>query len=400
MISKWGFDGASSQSQYKQKYSDVDCSEENDDSSIFLTSVVPIVLHVENQHENKYWENIKPSSTALCRPLKLAFKRESEEYTLQLKEEIDEEIMNLKPTVIKTEGYTLEISHELICTMIDGKICNHLAHNKSTLTCFICGSTPKTMNKLDTIYKRPKSVEFYKYGLSTLHAWLRFLECVLSISYNMAFKKWSVRADEHKILQKERKEQIQKEFREKTGLLIDCIKQGKGTTNDGNTARRFFRNYELSAEITGFDVGLLKRFYVILQLISSIKSIDVDKFEKYTRETAQIYVNLCEWYYMPATVHKILIHGSDVIKHVVVPIGQLSEEVQESRHKEVRKYRENNTRKMSRLKTNEDLLHSLLISSDPLISSYRQTSSSKKLELLKEAKEMLSVSSGFESDDE
>lgn len=79
---------------------------------------------------------------------------------------------------------------------------------------------------------------------------------------------------------------------------------------------------------------------MILQVISSRRPVNVENFAKYTRETAKMYVNLYSWYYMPVTVHKILIHGADVIEHLMVPIGQLSEEVQESRHKEVRKYRE------------------------------------------------------------
>lgn len=151
------------------------------------------------------------------------------------------------------------------------------------------------MNKLDSIYERPDVIEFYKYGLSTLHAWLRFLECVLNISYNMSFKKWSVRNDEHKILRNKRKEQIQTEFLEETGMLIDFVKQGNGTTNDGNTARRFFRNFDLSAQITGFDAGLLKRFYVILQVLlvkcpKRFKNRDTKKSEsteKVTQERCQ-----------------------------------------------------------------------------------------------------------------
>ncbi|KAJ8894193.1 hypothetical protein PR048_006803 [Dryococelus australis] len=72
---------------------------------------------------------------------------------------------------------------------------------------------------------------------------------------------------------------------------------------------------------------------------------------------------------MAASVHKILILGSDVMDDIILPIGQLSEDVQEARDKEYRLYWEHHTRKVSRESTNEDLLHSLLISSDPLISS-------------------------------
>lgn len=30
---------------------------------------------------------------------------------------------------------------------------------------------------------------------------------------------------------------------------------------------------------------------------------------------------------MPASVHKLLIHGSDIVKNTIVPIGQLSEQL-------------------------------------------------------------------------
>lgn len=382
LITKWGFDGASNQSQYKQKFENVD----GDDASIFLTTLVPIVLRDDQQ---TYWQNLKTSSTTLCRPIRLSFRRETEAYTREMETEINEEIDDLQPTIVNVEGGSIEIDHKLYCTMIDGKICNHLTNTSSSEVCFICQASPKQMNKLDLIYKRPKCTEFYKYGLSTLHAWLRFMECVLNISCNMSFKKWAKRKQEDKDAAKLKKTQIQNDFRKKTGLKIGFVLQGKGTTNDGNTARKFFRNYKDSAEITGFDIHLLKRFAVILQVISSGKEIDVEKFACYTRETARSYVKLYEWYYMPATVHKILIHGADVIDYAIVPIGQLSEEVQESRHKEVRRFRELNTRKSSRIKTNEDLLHSLLISSDPVVSSFRKIEPSKKLEMFVEAKELL-----------
>lgn len=75
---------------------------------------------------------------------------------------------------------------------------------------------------------------------------------------------------------------------------------------------------------------------------------------------------------MPVSVHKILCHAIDVIKNFIVPIGQLSEEAQEARNKDCRRYRLAHTRKSSRINTNRDLLNMLLITSDPLINSYRQ----------------------------
>ena len=50
---------------------------------------------------------------------------------------------------------------------------------------------------------------------------------------------------------------------------------------------------------------------------------------------------------MPASVHKILIHGEKIIASSVIPFGQLSEEAQEARNKDFKWSKGNNTRKSS-----------------------------------------------------
>lgn len=72
---------------------------------------------------------------------------------------------------------------------------------------------------------------------------------------------------------------------------------------------------------------------------------------------------------MPATVHKILVHSTEVIKISIVPNGRLSKEVQEARNKNYRRFQEHNTRKCSHIAMNRDLLSILIIPSDPLINS-------------------------------
>lgn len=108
-----------------------------------------------------------------------------------------------------------------------------------------------------------------------------------------------------------------------------------------------------------------------MQVIASGLAVNIAKFADYTKKTAEKYVSLYGWYYMPASVHKILIHGADVIENAILPIGQLSEEAQESRNKDFKRLREFNCRKVSRRDTNIDLLNNLIISSDPLISNLR-----------------------------
>lgn len=168
------------------------------------------------------------------------------------------------------------------------------------------------------------------------------------------------------------KTRIQEKFKNEMGLVVDKVKTGYGTSNDGNTARRFFANIERSAQITGVDKVLIKNFSIILRTLSCAFEINVANFEALLKETALLYIKLYPWYYMPATVHKILIHGIDYIKHSTIPIGMLSEEAIESNHKIIRSARLRHTRKRSRIDSNMDLLVYLILQSEPSISMYSQ----------------------------
>ena len=68
---KWGFDGASGQATYKQKRASdgqsVTCEE-----SLLCTSLVPLQLNCNGQ---VMWQNSMPSSTRLCRPLRIQYKK-------------------------------------------------------------------------------------------------------------------------------------------------------------------------------------------------------------------------------------------------------------------------------------------------------------------------------------
>lgn len=152
-----------------------------------------------------------------------------------------------------------------------------------------------------------------------------------------------------------------------------------GTTNDGNTARRFFEFPEKTAAITGLDEDLIRRFAVILQATTSGQSINVSKFKEYAYITAERFVELYNWYYMSSTVHTILLHGAEIIaSNAIVPIGSLSEEASEARNKDFRRFREHHSLKKSRVSSNEDIFNFLLLSSDPLISAVRPTMDVKK----------------------
>lgn len=93
---------------------------------------------------------------------------------------------------------------------------------------------------------------------------------------------------------------------------------------------------------------------------------------------------------MPSSVHKILFHSKLVIASCILPIGQLSEEAREARNKDSRRYREHFTRKTSRLDTNTDLIHRLLISSGPFLASLRHFPERKQGKLSREVLSLLS----------
>lgn len=68
---------------------------------------------------------------------------------------------------------------------------------------------------------------------------------------------------------------------------------------------------------------LIKRCGNILSAMASGYTINIEYFKEYCLKTANMFVTLYPWYYMPASVHKVLIHGADVIRFAPVPIGKL-----------------------------------------------------------------------------
>lgn len=114
------------------------------------------------------------------------------------------------------------------------------------------------------------------------------------------------------------KKRIQKEFKNKMGIRVDMIEQGAGTSNTGNTLRQFFQNPELVAEITGVKEELIQRFAIILEVITSGEAIKTEKFGSYAFETAKYFVDNYNGYYMPVTVHKVLLHAEKIIHAAIL----------------------------------------------------------------------------------
>lgn len=368
---KWGFDGSSGHSVYKQKFEDLNSSDEY----MFLVAFVPLKLIDDNG--KIIWNNPKSSSTLYCRPIKFIFHKENADLVREEQSEMNKIIDELKVFEYSFCNTFFKISFQMIFTMFDGSVSNILSETNSTSKCIVCGATPKEMN-LDLVLNKPPKTENYRFGLSTLHCWIRFFECLIHIAYRLPFKTWQVKGEENKEKFNAAKKQIQEHFKSRMGLIVDKPKPGCGSTNDGNTARRFFSNVDLSSEITKIDKELILKFSVILRVLVSGCNINLIKFKTLLEETRSLYIQLYGWYYMPSTVHKVLVHGCDIIEFFELPIGQLSEDALEARHKEFRQIRLCNSRKISRSASNTDIIKTLIITSDPEIATYRHVSGNKK----------------------
>lgn len=346
--------------------------------------MVPLRLVSDKTEQNIiFWQNERPSSTRYCRPIRFQFAYETTDLSKKERQHIEKQIQLLKSTTYKFNDITIEINYKMLFTMIDGKVCNAITETTSSQKCFICGLTSNDFNNIEKVtHTILFDASRLSFGLSILHAWIRFFECILHVAYKLPLKKWQVRGEGNKEIVVNRKKYIQEKFYREMGT-VDKPKPGFGNSNDGNTARRFFRDPEMSALITGVHLELIKRFKIILQAISSGHTINIEKFQNYALTTAKLFLEKYDCYPMPTTVHKILIHGPQVIKYALLPIGQLSEEAQEARNKEFKRYREYFSRKMSRTKTNEDILHLLLITSDPLVTSMRKYQERKEHSLTK-----------------
>lgn len=382
LTSKWGCDGSSGHVEYNQSLpSDVS------DRNLLLASMMPLSL--QSHMDEEYWRNKSPSSTRYCRPIFFEFAKETKEKVLTVVEKMRSDIAALRNTDIVMWGRQINVKHNLVFTMLDGKTAQIVTNTPSSAVCYICKAKPSEMNNLATISTRDIDSEACKLGISSLHARIKFMECILHVAYNMPFEKWSAIEAKNKVLKQENKLRIQNAFKDRMHLRVDAVQQGAGTSNDGNTSRRFFSNPALVADITKVDEELIDRFRIVLQIITCGQRIDSNKFKKFARDTADLFVKKYNWYFMPVTVHKVLMHGKDIIDGAVLPLGMLSEEAEEARNKDYRKYRLMFSRKCSRTATNTDVLFRLLVSSDPYISSKRRQPNKQLLELDDVVKDMI-----------
>ncbi|KAJ8676951.1 hypothetical protein QAD02_012738 [Eretmocerus hayati] len=298
LIYKGGFD-ATHVTEFNQKCADP----EYDFSHVFTSAIVPLKL-VGKDSGRIIWQNETPNSVRFCRPVRFQYLKETD-----------------------------AIDFELNLSKIDGKVCNFL-NNCSSQKCFVCKETIGKFNNIDLVVTKHVDETQIKNGLTILHTKIRSMELVLNVAERLALPKPIYRVP--KILKPITNTQgriIQQCLKSRIGVVVNKPKRGFGNTNSGNTSRKFFKNTDIVADITGFSVCLLVRIATILGVISCGEAVNIGAFRRYCIDTAREFVRLYPWYYIPTTLHLLLIHGCLFLRKFDPALGLYSEEPLESSHK-------------------------------------------------------------------
>ena len=132
--------------------------------------------------------------------------------------------------------------------------------------------------------------------------------------------------------------------------------------------RKAFENPVKTAKICGVSPMLVSNLDTIRRTLASTNKINLGAFESYCKETLDLYMSEVGWYNIPPTLHRVLVHGSEIIRATPINIGLTSEESAEGNTKFARRFYKHHTRKNSHENALADLLFRLLDVSDPFLS--------------------------------
>lgn len=105
-------------------------------------------------------------------------------------------------------------------------------------------------------------------------------------------------------------------------LVLDLLKQGVGNSNDRNIGKNLFNNSTMGSEIT----GLYGNLFNIFGTKSSCHYLNLATNKTRCLVTAKVCQQNYGWYKMSVSVHKLLIHSSDILTPLPLPVGELSED--------------------------------------------------------------------------
>lgn len=197
-----------------------------------------------NDEEQVIWENPTPSSTRFCRLVKFIFAKETANF-------IEEECLQMESLISSLNEVNVcgtKFTFEFHPTMMDGKVCSAIVGNKCPSTCYVCGSTSEFLNRFPA---KPKEQWHLCFGIGNLHLWINSLNFFLKIEYRIDMAAAEDSPIKNKLFKSLRKAEMQKQLKEVLGITVDNPKYNFGSSNDGNTARKFFKNYRKRQNVQG-----------------------------------------------------------------------------------------------------------------------------------------------------
>ena len=381
---KYGLDGCGSFNSFMQKD---ETGKVPDGTTILASQLVPLQVVSSIQKEIIIFNAKNANSARACRPIRIAFERETKDSIQTESFRLKEEVKKLE-TLVLVDDPRVTVSYKGLFTMIDGKVLNELTKNPASSSCPLCHQTSRQMSNPEGEFTpKPGTLE---YGASILHFGLRSFEAIVKIGYRQDVKKSHERLTEvEKKLISDREKEVKAQFKEKLGLIVDQRRDGgAGNTTTGNVARIALENADVTAEICKVPVQLVKNLRTIWGALASGFALDGQKFAQLCEETEKLYFDKdfgVGWYNIPPTLHKILRHGKEIIENCALPIGLTNEEASEANNKILRHVRLFHARKTSWNDHLSDLYHRAMDVSDPVIVDMSSTMKKKNHEREKKA---------------
>ena len=165
---KGGWDSATGQSVYKQKFESEESKGKFVAESLLTTSIVPLRFRCNGK---TIWENPVPQGANFCRPLRLAFEKENHETASAIKQDLESQVAKVGDQKIQHDGCLMIFRLIFHLCMLDGKARNVANDHRSSQSCSICKAKPNDFNSPSnfTSWKFEENLDCLKHGISPLH---------------------------------------------------------------------------------------------------------------------------------------------------------------------------------------------------------------------------------------
>ena len=360
---KWGLDGSGDQSQYNQQ----ECT-----GKTLLATQMCIVQYVCEETQQVVYEEPMANTAMAHRPLRLSYEPENRESVCKEYQRVEQDFKDHEPYQ-PIPGVTFTVNS--IPTLFDGKCLKFITHESADQNCAICGAKPTQMSTIGTHFTvKEEPPDVLKHGVAPLHFRLRATDFLLHLGSYSEIQKPQANLEADKISRELREDEIKTDIWERYHVRVFGKGPHGGGVLTGNTARKLFEDPEFLSTTLKVPLEIVLKLKSMCDAVNSSKKIDSAKFEELGTEFNDLFFQhfvhpgkTRSWYFMPSSIHKITVHGKQLLDNLPMAPGLSSEEGSEANNKFFREIRRSLTRKLSSLTVIQDLNERLLCISDPLI---------------------------------